>query len=127
MGEDVVEEFATGCVFEDDTDVFVGFYDIVEADAVGVFESLGRMRSITHLRTVFQPSRTLLPQQPAYPNKPAGRLVARSIHPAIVAPVRGVEIVEFVEVDVVEGFSFGVEERKPRVDVKVRRRDQWLL
>ena len=43
VGEDVVEEFATGCVFEDDTDVFVGFYDIVEADDVGVFESLGRM------------------------------------------------------------------------------------
>jgi hypothetical protein len=32
-----------------------------------------------------------------------------------------VEIVEFVEVDVVEGFGFGVEEHKPRVDVKVRR------
>ena len=43
MGEDVVEEFAAGCVFEDDAEVFIGFYDIVEADDVGVFESLGRM------------------------------------------------------------------------------------
>ena len=43
MGEDVVEEFAAECVFEDDTDVFVGFYDVIEADDVGVFESLGRM------------------------------------------------------------------------------------
>ena len=43
VSEDVVKEFATGCVFEDDTDVFIGFYDVVEADDVGVFESLGRM------------------------------------------------------------------------------------
>jgi len=121
VGEDVVKEFTAGCVFEDDTDVFVGFYDVVEADDVGVFESLGRMLPITHLRTVLQPSRTLLPQRPAYPKKPAGWLVAHSILPAIVAPIRGVEIVEFVEVDVVEGFGFGVEEHKPRVDVKVQR------
>ena len=43
VSEDVVEEFTAGCVFEDDTDVFIGFYDVVEADDVGVFESLGRM------------------------------------------------------------------------------------
>ena len=121
MGEDVVEEFTAGCVFEDDTNVFVGFYDVIEADDVGVFESLGRMLSITHLRILLQPSHTLLPQRPAYPKKPAGWLVSRSILPAIVAPIHGVEIVEFVEVDVVEGFGFGVEEHKPRVDVKVRR------
>jgi hypothetical protein len=38
VGEDVVEEFAAGGVFEDDTDVFVGFDYVVEADDVGVFE-----------------------------------------------------------------------------------------
>ena len=40
VGKDVVEEFATRRVFEDDTDVLVGFDDVVESDDVRVFESL---------------------------------------------------------------------------------------
>jgi hypothetical protein len=43
VGEDVVEEFATRGVFDDDTDVFVGFDDVVQAHDVGMFERLMSM------------------------------------------------------------------------------------
>src|SRR6266550_3352132 len=41
MGEDVVKKLSTRGVFEDDPDVLVGLYDVVEADDVGVLEDLG--------------------------------------------------------------------------------------
>lgn len=40
MGEDVVEELATGGIFEDDTDVFVGFDDVVKTHDVGMLQRL---------------------------------------------------------------------------------------
>ena len=41
MGEDMVKELATRSVLEDDANVLVGLYDVVEADDVGVLEDLG--------------------------------------------------------------------------------------
>ena len=41
MGEDMVKELATGSVLEDDANVLVCLYDVVEADDVGVLEDLG--------------------------------------------------------------------------------------
>ena len=40
MGKDVIKQLASGRIFEDDTDVLVGLDHIVQADDVGVFESL---------------------------------------------------------------------------------------
>lgn len=40
VGEDVVEEFTTGGVLEDDANVLVRFDNVVQSDDVRVFESL---------------------------------------------------------------------------------------
>ena len=40
VGEDVVEEFAAGGIFEDDPDVLVGFDDIVEMNDIRVIKCL---------------------------------------------------------------------------------------
>lgn len=39
--KDVVEEFSTRSIFKDDTDVFVGFDNIVKTHDVGMFKRLG--------------------------------------------------------------------------------------
>jgi len=41
VGKDVVEEFSTRSIFKDDTNVFVGFDDIVKPHDVRMFERLG--------------------------------------------------------------------------------------
>ena len=40
VGEDVVEEFTSRRVLEDDTDVLVGFDNVIQSDDIGVFKSL---------------------------------------------------------------------------------------
>ncbi len=40
VGKDVVEEFTSGSIFNNDTDVFVSFDNIVQAYDVGVLEGL---------------------------------------------------------------------------------------
>ncbi len=44
MGQDVIKELATRGVLEDDANVFVCLYDVVETNNVGVFERLKTMR-----------------------------------------------------------------------------------
>ena len=43
VGEDVIEKFAAGCIFEDDSDVFVGLDDIVEMNDIRVMECLQQL------------------------------------------------------------------------------------
>jgi hypothetical protein len=51
MSKDVVEEFAPRRVFQNDPDVFVGFDDIVQANNIGMFESLGQGSMSGNLRS----------------------------------------------------------------------------
>jgi hypothetical protein len=43
VGEDVIEEFAAGGIFEDDPDVLVRFDDIIEMDDIRVIKCLHRL------------------------------------------------------------------------------------
>jgi len=42
MGQNVVEQFAAGCVLKDDTDVFIRLDHVVESNNVGMLQSLRR-------------------------------------------------------------------------------------
>ena len=48
VGEDVIEEFATGGIFEDDPDVLIRFDDIVEMNDIGVIQCLHRLMIRRH-------------------------------------------------------------------------------
>jgi len=48
VGEDVIEEFAAGGIFEDDSDVLVSFDDIVEMNDIRVIQCLHRLMIRKH-------------------------------------------------------------------------------
>ena len=54
VGEDVVEEFTTRRVLEDDTDILVRFDNVVQSDNVRMFESLKSERANANPPDAFQ-------------------------------------------------------------------------